>query len=115
FAAIRAEADLPRFPAVQRSLALRLAHAAGDVAILDDLVLSRGAVQAGRRALAAGASILVDAEMVAAGIIRDRLPAQNRIICTLHEAEVAKLAAAQRTTRSAAAVRSEEHTSELQS
>ena len=48
--------------------------------------------------------ILVDAEMVAAGIIRDRLPAQNRIICTLHEAEVAKLAAAQRTTRSAAAV-----------
>src|SRR5256885_1678705 len=104
FAAIRAEADLPRFPAVQRSLALRLAHAAGDVAILDDLVSSRGAVQAGRRALAAGASILVDAEMVAAGIIRDRLPAQNRIICTLREAEVAKLAAAQRTTRSAAAV-----------
>ena len=104
FAAIRAEADLPRFPAVQRSLALRLAHAAGDVAILDDLVSSRGAVQAGRRALAAGMPILVDAEMVAAGIIRDRLPAQNRIICTLHEAEVAKLAAAQRTTRSAAAV-----------
>ena len=104
FAAIRAEADLPRFPAVQRSLALRLAHAAGDVAVLDDLVSSRGAVQAGRRALAAGMPILVDAEMVAAGIIRDRLPAQNRIICTLHEAEVAKLAAAQRTTRSAAAV-----------
>ena len=104
FAAIRAEADLPRFPAVQRSLALRLAHAAGDVAILDDLVSSRGAVQAGRRAVAAGMPILVDAEMVAAGIIRDRLPAQNRIICTLHEAEVAKLAAAQRTTRSAAAV-----------
>jgi precorrin-8X/cobalt-precorrin-8 methylmutase len=104
FAAIRAEADLPRFPAVQRSLALRLAHAAGDVAILDDLVSSRGALQAGRRALAAGMPILVDAEMVAAGIIRDRLPAQNRIICTLHEAEVAKLAAAQRTTRSAAAV-----------
>ncbi|OLE32885.1 MAG: hypothetical protein AUG47_05485, partial [Alphaproteobacteria bacterium 13_1_20CM_3_64_12] len=68
FAAIRAEADLPRFPAVQRSLALRLAHAAGDVAILDDLVSSRGAVQAGRRALAAGMPILVDAEMVAAGI-----------------------------------------------
>jgi precorrin-8X/cobalt-precorrin-8 methylmutase len=106
FAAIRneAEADLARFPAGLRPLALRLAHAAGDVAILDDLVASRGAVQAGRRALAAGMPILVDAEMVAAGIIRDRLPAQNRIVCTLHEAEVAKLAAAQRTTRSAAAV-----------
>src|SRR5207237_9200111 len=96
-AAIRAEADVAHFPATLRPLALRLAHAAGDVAVLDDLVFSRGAVQAGRRALAAGAPILVDAEMVAAGIIRDRLPAQNRIICTLHEAEVAKLAAEQRT------------------
>ena len=104
FAAIRAAADLARFPAALRPLALRLAHAAGDVAILQDLVWSRGAMQAGRRALAAGMPILVDAEMVAAGIIRDGLPAQNRIICTLREAEVAKLAPAQRTTRSAAAV-----------
>src|SRR5207237_10589925 len=79
-------------------------NAQGHAAGLDDLVLPRCAVQAGRRALAAGMPILVDAEMVAAGIIRDRLPARNRILCTLHEAEVAKLAAAQRTTRSAAAV-----------
>jgi precorrin isomerase len=42
--------------------------------------------------------------MVAAGIIRDRLPARSRIICTLREPDVAKLAAAQHTTRSAAAV-----------
>jgi len=104
FAAIRAAADLARFPAALRPLALRLAHAAGDVAILQDLVWSRGAMQAGRRALAAGMPILVDAEMVAAGIIRDRLPARNLIICTLRESDVAKLAAAQHTTRSAAAV-----------
>jgi precorrin-8X/cobalt-precorrin-8 methylmutase len=104
FAAIRGEADFGRFPAALRPLALRLAHAAGDIAILQDLVWSRGAMQAGRRALAAGMPILVDAEMVVAGIIRDRLPAQNRIICSLREAEVAKLAAAQRTTRSAAAI-----------
>ena len=104
FAAIRAEADLARFPTALRSLALRLAHAAGDIAILDDLVWSRGAVQAGRRALTAGMPILVDAEMVAAGIIRDRLPARNRIVCLLRDPEVAKIAAAQRTTRSAAAV-----------
>ncbi len=43
-----------RFPAALRPLALRLAHAAGDVAILDDLAWSRGAVaaatpRAGRR------------------------------------------------------------------
>jgi len=104
FAAIRAEADLARFPATLRSLALRLAHAAGDVAILDDLAWSRGAVQAGMRALVSGAPILVDTEMVAAGIMRDRLPAQNRVICMLRNPKVADIAAARRTTRSAAAV-----------
>jgi precorrin-8X/cobalt-precorrin-8 methylmutase len=104
FAAIRAEVDLARFPPSSQPLALRLAHTAGDVAILDDLAWSRGAFRAGRRALAGGAPILVDATMVAAGIIRDRLPAQNQIICTLHDPAVAEIAAAQRTTRSAAAV-----------
>jgi precorrin-8X/cobalt-precorrin-8 methylmutase len=87
-----------------RPLALRLAHAAGDVAILDDLAWSRGAVQAGRRALAGGAPVLVDATMVAAGIMRDRLPAQNPVICTLHEPGVPEISAVQRTTRSAASV-----------
>src|SRR5207248_2162541 len=77
FAAIRAEADLPRFPAVQRSLALRLAHAAGDVAILDDLVLSRGAVQAGRRPLAAGASSLAGSAAAAAGGVAAHWPSQR--------------------------------------
>src|SRR5947207_3985457 len=104
FATIRAEADFARFPPSLRPLALRLAHAAGDVAILDDLAWSRGAVQAGRRALANGAPILVDATMVAAGIIKNRLPAQNPVLCTLHDPEVAKIAAARRTTRSAAGV-----------
>ena len=104
FATIRAEADLARFPPALRPLALRLAHAAGDVSILDDLVWSRGAVLAGQRALAEGAPVLVDATMVAAGIIRDRLPARNPVICTLHDSDVPEISAAQRTTRSAAAV-----------
>jgi precorrin-8X/cobalt-precorrin-8 methylmutase len=104
FAVIRAEADLTQFPAALRPLALRLAHAAGDGAILDDIVWSRGAMQAGMRALAGGMPILVDAEMVAAGIIRDRLPTQNRIVCTLRDRKVAGISAAQHTTRSAAAV-----------
>jgi precorrin-8X/cobalt-precorrin-8 methylmutase len=104
FAAISAETDLARFPAALRPLALRLAHAAGDTTILDDLAWSRGAVQAGRRALAEGAPILVDAAMVATGIMQDRLPAKNRVICTLRDPAVAGIAAAQRTTRSAAGV-----------
>jgi precorrin isomerase len=96
---ISKEADLGRFPRALRPLALRLAHAAGDAAILGDLAWSRGAVRRGRRALAAGAPILVDARMVAAGIGRDRLPAGNNIICTLPNAVERK-----DTTRSAAAV-----------
>ncbi|MGE5270913.1 MAG: precorrin-8X methylmutase [Thiohalocapsa sp.] len=104
FALIRAEADLGRFPESMHKLALRLSHAAGDVAILEDLVWSRGAASAGQRALGAGAAILVDAEMTAAGIIRARLPRSNPVICTLHQPEVTGLAARLRTTRSAAAV-----------
>lgn len=104
FAAIRGEADLARFPVALRPLALRLAHAAGDAAILADLAWSRGAVAAGQRALAAGAPILVDGEMTASGIARARLPAANAVICTLRDPAVAALATRLMTTRSAAAV-----------
>jgi precorrin-8X/cobalt-precorrin-8 methylmutase len=100
FALIREEADLARFPRALKPLALRLAHAAGDSAILGDLEWSKGAVAAGRQALAAGAPILVDAAMVAAGITID----PDRVICTLRDPETAEEAAARQTTRSAAAV-----------
>lgn len=104
FALIEAEADLSRFPADLRPLAMRVAHAAGDTAILADLAWSAGAVAAGRRALAEGAAILVDSAMVAAGIIVSRLPAPNEIVCTLHQAGVPDIARRLETTRSAAAV-----------
>jgi len=104
FALIRAEADLARFPRALRPLAVRLAHASGDVRVIDDLAWSSGAVNAGRRALARGAAVLVDSEMVAAGIIRGRLPADNPVICTLRDPAVPALATHHRTTRSAAAV-----------
>jgi len=99
FAIIRREADLARFPRRLQPLALRLAHAAGDPTILGRLAWSRGAVAAGQRALAAGAPIIVDSNIVAAGITGER-----RIICTLLNAETSQLAAGLRTTRSAAAV-----------
>jgi precorrin-8X/cobalt-precorrin-8 methylmutase len=103
-ALIREEADLARFPRQLQALALRLAHAAGDVTILADLAWSRCAVSEGRRALAAGAPILVDSMMVATGISGGRVAAGNRILCTLRDPEATALAEAQRTTRSAAAV-----------
>jgi precorrin-8X/cobalt-precorrin-8 methylmutase len=104
FALVRAEADLGRLPRSLRPLAVRLAHSVGDVALLADLAWSRGAAAAGRRALEAGAPVLVDSEMVAAGIVRERLPIGNPVICTLRDPSVAALAARHGTTRSAAAV-----------
>ena len=103
-ALVRAEADLARFPRPLRGVAERIAHATGDIAILDKLTWSTKAAAAGRAALMAGAPVLVDARMVAAGINRERLPAANEILCFLRDPAVAGLVAAQRTTRSAAAV-----------
>jgi precorrin-8X/cobalt-precorrin-8 methylmutase len=104
FALIKAEAALARFSRPVQPLALRLAHTAGDISILDDLAWSRGAIAAGQRALAAGAPILVDSAMVAAGIRSERLAAGNAVVCTLRDSATAPLAAARHTTRSAAAV-----------
>jgi precorrin-8X/cobalt-precorrin-8 methylmutase len=104
FATIRAEADLSAVPADLEPLIVRLIHAAGDPSIVSDLAWTAGAAEAGRLALRAGAGILVDVEMVASGIMRDRLPAANSVLCTLREAGVAEAARAAGTTRSAAAV-----------
>lgn len=102
FATIRREAPIERLPADFQALALRLIHSCGMPDILADLAWSADAVESGRRALAAGAPVLVDATMVAAGIRRERLPAANPIVCTLAEARAR--AAALGTTRAAAAV-----------
>ncbi len=103
FATIRAEADLGRVPADLLDLAIRVVHACGMTDIVADLAWSEGAGTAGRRALAAGRPILVDAEMVAHGIIRRRLPAANPVICTLEQVSASEAGAAG-TTRSALAV-----------
>ena len=104
FATIRAEADLSAIPADLEKLAVRIIHACGIVDIVQDLRLSAGAGKSGRAALAAGATVLCDARMVADGVTRSRLPANNRVICTLGEPGIAELAATLGTTRSAAAV-----------
>jgi precorrin-8X/cobalt-precorrin-8 methylmutase len=61
-------------------------------------------VASARRALADGAPILCDAEMVAHGITRARLPGKNEVVCTLRDPRVGELAATLKTTRSAAAL-----------
>lgn len=104
FAIIRAEANLTRIPADLEKLAVRVAHACGMPDIIDDLMFSSGAGDAGRAALAAGAAILCDCRMVAEGVTRARLPAANPVICTLNDPSVPDLARQMDTTRSAAAL-----------
>ncbi len=82
----------------------RLIHACGMPDLIDDLACSPGAADSGRRALQSGAAVLCDAEMVAAGIIRRRLPAENSVVCTLNEPTVKDRSRQLGTTRSAAAL-----------
>jgi len=104
FAIIRAEADLSRFSADEAEVAVRMIHASGVVDVAKHIVFSPGLTAAAASALERGAPILCDAEMVAHGITRARLPADNAVICTLRDARVPGLAAKLGTTRSAAAV-----------
>jgi precorrin-8X/cobalt-precorrin-8 methylmutase len=104
FATVRAEARLGRFPADLQPLITRLIHACGMVEVADRIAFSSGAGAAGREALARGAPVLCDCEMVAAGIIRRALPAENPVIVTLNDPAVPGIAARIGNTRSAAAV-----------
>ena len=104
FAIIRAEADLSGFSPEEADVAVRMIHACGQVEAAQHIRFGRGVVAAARGALGAGAPILCDAEMVAHGITRTRLPAHNEVVCTLRDARVPTLAEKLGTTRSAAAL-----------
>ena len=104
FAAIRAEADLSGFPADMAQVVVRMIHSCGMTDLPRDIGYSPRLVQRARAALRDGAPILCDAHMVAAGITRSRLPADNEVICTLRDPAAVALAARLGTTRSAAAV-----------
>jgi precorrin-8X/cobalt-precorrin-8 methylmutase len=104
FATIRAEANLALLPTELETVAVRLIHACGMTDIVEDLAYSVGAAAIGRKALAQGAPILCDAQMVVNGVTRKRLPAHNDVICTLNEPDVPALAQTLQNTRSASAL-----------
>ena len=104
FEIVRAEADLAALPEAFAAVAVRLIHACGMPDIVSELAWQPGVVEQARAALAAGAPVLADCRMVADGVIRERLPAQNPVLCTLDDPEVPALARSLGTTRSAAAV-----------
>jgi len=104
FAIIRAEADLTRFAPDEAEIAVRMIHACGQVTAAECIEFAPGLVAAARGALVRGAPILCDAEMVAHGVTRARLPAKNEVICTLRDSRVPELATKLGTTCSAAAL-----------
>lgn len=104
FATIRDEAELAHLPEDVARVAVRMIHSCGMTDLVSDLAYSPDAVRSAREALLAGAPILCDAEMVASGITRRRLPADNDIICTLNSPGVPELAQRIGNTRSAAAL-----------
>lgn len=104
FATIRAESDLSSVPADAEKVAVRMIHGTGQTDLTSDLVIHPEVVFAARAALNAGAPVLTDAHMVASGVTRSRLPADNEVLCFLRDPQVPGLARAWGTTRSAAAV-----------
>ncbi|GAA2724618.1 precorrin-8X methylmutase [Actinocorallia aurantiaca] len=104
FATIRAESDFSHLPADAEKVAVRMVHATGQVDLAGDLVVHDRLVSAARAALEAGAPILTDANMVASGVTRARLPKDNEVLCLLRDPRVPDLARQWGTTRSAAAV-----------
>lgn len=104
FGLIRDGADLSAFHPELQIVATRIIHAAGDLEITGDIAAHPGVVAAARTAIADGAPILTDSVMLASGITRARLPADNEVICTLRDPRTPALAKAWNTTRAAAAV-----------
>ncbi len=104
FAIIRQEADLSSFTSEQADIAIRMIHACGLVEAAQHFRFSPDFVSRARGALHAGKPIFCDAEMVAHGITRARLPADNQVICTLRDSRTIELAKTIGNTRSAAAL-----------
>ena len=93
FATIRAEADLARFPDDVSRVVVRLIHTCGQVDVTEHVAYTDDVVAAAHAALAAGAPVLCDSSMVAAGITRSRLPADNEVVSLVADPGAADLAA----------------------
>jgi len=83
---------------------VRLIHTCGQVDVADHVAYTDDVVTRTHAALAAGAPILCDASMVASGITRSRLPADNEVVPLVSDARAADLAVKLGSTRSAAGV-----------
>jgi precorrin-8X/cobalt-precorrin-8 methylmutase len=94
YAILRSRVDTGALPPLTRAVVERVVHASADLDYVTDLVCDEAALAAGAAALRAGATVVADVEMVAAGIPR------RDVVCRIRDA-----VAAPGETRSAAAVR----------
>ena len=104
FATIRAESDLTRFPDDVAKVVVRMIHACGMTDLPNDVAFTPNVVRSARAALHKGAPILCDANMVASGVTRRRLPKDNEVLCHLQDPRTPELAKTIGNTRSAAAL-----------
>ncbi|MFM9034457.1 MAG: precorrin-8X methylmutase [Mycobacterium sp.] len=104
FATIRAEADLAGFPGDVARVVVRMIHTCGQTDLARQVAFTPQVVSATHAALAAGAPVLCDSSMVAAGITAARLPAGNEVVALVADPRAPELAERLGTTRSAAGV-----------
>ncbi|WP_353071545.1 precorrin-8X methylmutase [Tunturiibacter gelidiferens] len=104
FEIIRAESDLSAFTPDLARVVVRMIHACGMTDLPQYVSASPTAIEVGEQALLAGKPIFCDANMVANGITRSRLPKDNEVICTLSDPKTGEIARRFDTTRSAAAL-----------
>ncbi|MCZ7374545.1 precorrin-8X methylmutase [Micromonospora sp. WMMC250] len=98
---LRERVDLSHLPPLTRAVTERVVHASADLAYVDELVCDEVALESGLAALRAGAPVVTDVAMVAAGITRAGL----ELVCPVAEPAAAELGRSAGITRSAAAVR----------
>lgn len=96
---LRSLIDLSGMPPLSRAVTERVIHASADTGYAGDLVCDEAALAAGCRALADGAPVVADVQMVAAGITG------RAAVCKIGDSLTGRLARTTGITRSAAAVR----------
>jgi precorrin-8X/cobalt-precorrin-8 methylmutase len=96
---LRSRLDLSRLPKLSRDVTERVIQASADFDYFTDLVCDEESLAEGAAALAAGAPVIADSAMVAAGITG------SPVLCKIGEPLTQRLARTASITRAAAAVR----------
>jgi precorrin-8X/cobalt-precorrin-8 methylmutase len=103
FEMIRKLTDLNGLDQSQQQVVMRIVHSVGMPEVADKVKFSANACESGQAALAAGAAILCDVEMVKQGITKRMI--QQPPLCFLNDPQTVELAKASGETRSMAALK----------